>query len=358
MPRTERYQDLVRRSFTFRGLMKRLLFRGGIFFFCLLLLLSVTAPQIQIDFAPLANHARAQGPDPADAVCPRFAPGSVVSAPPDLYSQNGVLTVNLAFQTAVDEQGLTRYCYIANGSTALQAPTLHVNPGDQLIINFTNDLPPAAPSSETTVVKRVGGRVRTISHPFCGLLKPALATAVLKAASQQSGGSSDCPGNGIITASTTNLHFHGTNVAPTCGQDDVIHTMIQSGDTFTYNVQIPSDEPPGLYWYHPHPHGFSEGQVQGGAAGALIVEGIQNVNTSLANLPQRAAELLDLQPAEIMMVAAHFYDLVAAREVGFQTGFVDRPLENGERGASDHAEIGQFDVVAKNLIDLAVQLGA
>ncbi|MBV9696589.1 MAG: multicopper oxidase domain-containing protein [Gammaproteobacteria bacterium] len=41
------------------------------------------------------------------------------------------------------------------------------------------------------------------------------------------------------------------------------------GDTFDYTVQIPGDEPIGLYWYHPHPHGCSNGQVQGGAAGAL-----------------------------------------------------------------------------------------
>lgn len=290
MPRPDRYGNHARRSFGFARLTKQPFFREVIFLLCLFVIFSVTAPQIQIEFPPLASHARAQSPDPADAVCPRFAPGSVVSPPPDLYSQNGVLTVNLTFQTTVDEQGLTRYCFIANGSTALEAPTLHVNPGDQLIINFVNDLPAVAPSSQTTEVKRVGGRVRTISHPFCGIPpKPTITPAVVHAASPQpqSSGSGDCPGNGIITASTTNLHFHGTNVAPTCGQDDVIHTMIQSGDTFTYNVQIPTDEPPGLYWYHPHPHGFSEGQVQGGAAGALIVEGIQNVNTSLANLPQR-----------------------------------------------------------------------
>ena len=288
MPRPDRYGNHARRSLGFARLMKRSVFRGGIFLFCLLLVFSVAALEIQIEFPPVASHARAQSPDPADAICPRFAPGSVVSPPPDLYSQNGLLTVNLTFQTTVDEQGLTRYCYIANGNTALEAPTLHVNPGDQLIINFTNALPAAAPNPQITEVKRVGGRVRTISHPFCGIPpKQTIKPAVVHAASPQIGGSSDCPGNGVITASTTNLHFHGTNVAPTCGQDDVIHTIIQSGDTFTYNVQIPTDEPPGLYWYHPHPHGYSEGQVQGGAAGALIVEGIQNVNTSLANLPQR-----------------------------------------------------------------------
>ncbi len=272
-------------------LLRRPLCRTAFFLFCMLAAFSVTAPDIRIDFPPkLATYARAQSPDPADAVCPRFAPGSVVSPPPDLWSQNGMLEVSFTFQTVVDEQGLTRYCFIANGTPTLEAPTLHVNPGDQLIINFQNELPAASPSTQASVVKRVGGRVRTISRPLC---KFPSTDAVVRSADLQSSNSSDCPGSGIITASTTNLHFHGTNVSPTCGQDDVIHTMIQSGDTFTYDVQIPQDEPPGLYWYHPHPHGYSEGQVQGGAAGALIVEGIQNVNTSLANLPQRLFVIRD-----------------------------------------------------------------
>ena len=39
--------------------------------------------------------------------------------------------------------------------------------------------------------------------------------------------------------------------------------MINSGETFQYDVQFPLDEPPGLYWYHPHIHGISEAAVQG-----------------------------------------------------------------------------------------------
>jgi len=37
-------------------------------------------------------------------------------------------------------------------------------------------------------------------------------------------------GSGQLTASSTNLHFHGINVPPTCHQDDVIRTLIQPGD--------------------------------------------------------------------------------------------------------------------------------
>jgi FtsP/CotA-like multicopper oxidase with cupredoxin domain len=67
----------------------------------------------------------------------------------------------------------------------------------------------------------------------------------------------------------------------------VIRTMINSGETFQYDVQFPLDEPPGLYWYHPHIHGISEAAVQGGASGALIVEGIQNINPKLPDCRSR-----------------------------------------------------------------------
>ena len=44
---------------------------------------------------------------------------------------------------------------------------------------------------------------------------------------------------------------------------------------------------------------------------------------------QTAADLLDLPPNQVMMVAAHSGDLRAARAVGFKTAFVPRPLEFG-----------------------------
>jgi len=52
-------------------------------------------------------------------------------------------------------------------------------------------------------------------------------------------------------------------------------------------MKIPKDEPPGLYWYHPHIHGFTEFQVNGGAAGALIVNGIEKYRPEVAGLTER-----------------------------------------------------------------------
>jgi FtsP/CotA-like multicopper oxidase with cupredoxin domain len=247
---------------------------GGLF---LLFLLSVLPAGAQVtrpgrgatsaqDLAKAAAHAVA-GSSAADQVCARFASGSATSAPPELESQNGVLEVTFKFLTTTDSQGLVRYCYVTD--TGLEAPTLRVSPGDQLIIHFQNDLPAATGN--------MAGMKMTLS-------------------ARDSASSSAC--NGAMSATATNLHFHGTNVAPTCGQDEVIHTLIQPGQSFDYKVQIPQNEPPGLYWYHPHPHGFSEGQVQGGATGALIVEGLQNVDTALAGLPERTFVIRDqLLPA-------------------------------------------------------------
>ena len=54
------------------------------------------------------------------------------------------------------------------------------------------------------------------------------------------------------------------------------------------------DEPPGLYWYHPHIHGFSTEQVLGGASGALIIEGIERANP--ADCRTAAARAGDSRP--------------------------------------------------------------
>ena len=72
---------------------------------------------------------------------------------------------------------------------------------------------------------------------------------------------------------------------------------------------------------------------------------------------QSAADLLDLKPAEVMMVAAHLGDLRAAKAVGLGTAFVTRPLEFGPNGKPDLKGDASVDVSAKDFNDLAAQLG-
>src|SRR5262249_8621573 len=102
----------------------------------------------------------------------------------------------------------------------------------------------------------------------------------------------DC-GGGAMSESSTNLHFHGLALPPVCHQDETLRTLIRPSSTFEYRVKIPATDSPGLYWYHPHPHGFTEPQVLGGASGALIVEGIERVKPEVAGLPERVLVMRD-----------------------------------------------------------------
>ena len=73
---------------------------------------------------------------------------------------------------------------------------------------------------------------------------------------------------------------------------------------------------------------------------------------------QSAADILDVRPDEVMMVAAHLGDLRAAKGVGLRTAFVARPLEYGPEGKPDLKGDASVDVSAKDFNDLAAQLGA
>ena len=70
------------------------------------------------------------------------------------------------------------------------------------------------------------------------------------------------------------------------------------------------------------------------------------------------ADILDVAPDELMMVAAHPSDLRAARDAGLRTGFVFRPAEYGPERSLRKPADDEFDVVADDFGDLAEQLGA
>ncbi|MFE3055049.1 haloacid dehalogenase type II [Nocardia sp. NPDC059239] len=70
-----------------------------------------------------------------------------------------------------------------------------------------------------------------------------------------------------------------------------------------------------------------------------------------------AARYLGLEPAEIMMVASHKYDIRAAGELGFRTAFITRPLEYGDPERGDAEFSDEFDINAVDFLDLADQLG-
>ena len=192
----------------------------------------------------------------AGAQCPdRPASGTIVNDPYSVSSQSGTVSATLTMAQSVDSGGYTHYCYkYTAGSQVVEAPTLRMNPGDTLNLTINNQIQDEGASKMKMDMTLAG-------TPVCG-------------------------DGGEATVSSTNVHFHGLNVPPKCHQDDVVNTIIQPTSTFNYSLQIPTTEPPGLYWYHPHVHGFTEFQVNGGAAGAMVVEGMEKYRPEVAGLPE------------------------------------------------------------------------
>jgi 2-haloacid dehalogenase len=73
---------------------------------------------------------------------------------------------------------------------------------------------------------------------------------------------------------------------------------------------------------------------------------------------QGACRLLDLHPSEVMLVAAHNYDLRAAQAQGLCTAFIPRPTEYGPRQSKDFEAEEAWTVIASDLQDLARLLSA
>jgi 2-haloacid dehalogenase len=71
-----------------------------------------------------------------------------------------------------------------------------------------------------------------------------------------------------------------------------------------------------------------------------------------------AVQLLGRSTGEVMLVAAHNYDLRAARGLGIHTAFICRPTEFGPRQTTDLQAEENWDVVARDMEELADQMGA
>ena len=202
--------------------------------------------------SPLASAAPTE-------VCPRPAIGSTVTEPEDLRSTNGVLRVEFEYRSFVDAQGQTRFCFLTNDDSL--APNLRLRPGDELILTLKNSL-----SVSPSPPQQMAGHA-TSTTPCT---------------------------HGPMNTASVNLHFHGLVIAPDCHQDDTLSTSIQPSDPpFEYRFKISATQPPGMYWYHPHIHGFTRAQILGGASGALIVEGIEAANPQLRGLPERIFVIRD-----------------------------------------------------------------
>src|ERR1700741_426467 len=162
-------------------------------------------------------------------------PRALLPNSPELRAKNH--TLSLTLHAGITPDGKNSFYF--NGQP--NAPTLRLSPGDQLKITYVNDLP-AKP------------------------LEKCLAGPCMD---------------------MTNLHFHGLTVSPDAPQDDVLTMLAMPGKTLHYPVALPKDHPPGLYWYHTHPHAESYRQALDGMSGAIVIEGIESYFPELAGLPER-----------------------------------------------------------------------
>jgi FtsP/CotA-like multicopper oxidase with cupredoxin domain len=155
--------------------------------------------------------------------------------PPELRAKDHILSLTLHAGIASDGKS----SFFFNGQP--NAPTLRLSPGDQLKIKYVNDLPSKPPEE-------------CLAGPCMDM---------------------------------TNLHFHGLTVSPDAPQDNVLDMLAMPGQSLHYTVQIPKGHPPGLYWYHTHPHGESYRQALDGMSGALVIEGIESYFPALAGMTER-----------------------------------------------------------------------
>jgi FtsP/CotA-like multicopper oxidase with cupredoxin domain len=187
------------------------------------------------------------------AGCGHMNLSDTLREPSELLPTNGVLSLQLAAQYATDPLKVSaasvQSVYPAPSTnvdaamrrygSGLPAPTLRVKPGDTIRIKLVNALPPS-PKGQSKL----------------GFLN---------------------------YQNSTNLHFHGLHVSPDRVGEvygdyvvDAPDAGVLPGSERQHEIVIPKSHPPGVFWYHPHLHGSSGGQVGSGMFGAIVIEDPSN----------------------------------------------------------------------------------
>ena len=96
--------------------------------------------------------------------------------------------------------------------------------------------------------------------------------------------------NGL--AEPTNIHYHGLHVSPS-GHADNVMLRIRSGESLTYEFDLPANHRGGTFWYHPHVHESVARQVSRGLAGVFIVRGELDQIPEIASAPEAVLVLQD-----------------------------------------------------------------
>ncbi|AFZ11683.1 multicopper oxidase type 2 [Crinalium epipsammum PCC 9333] len=257
-----------------------------------------------ISFGMFTGKAAANDTSPLVNSCKLTISGQPFANPPFAYADEGPITLDATEGTInLDESykgylyGATYYEQDSSEPKTLEPtynpPTIVVSPGKSIDLTLTNDLP---------VKVELDGQLPQTEQN-------------LESVSQD-----------------TNLHYHGFNVSPLLGSDDVVMHVhsnvtpklesgkipvsppgpttpdsksgtsdnlpggIYPGDSYPGNkygatteyqmqVNLPEEHQSGLFWYHPHVHTVSNNQVRAGMSGGIIVKEIEQSYTFLDPAP-------------------------------------------------------------------------
>ncbi|MEO1702559.1 MAG: multicopper oxidase domain-containing protein [Pseudomonadota bacterium] len=224
-----------------------------------------------------------------------FTPSGELANPPEMQkSDDGVyqLTAGVDVYSLAEDTNVLSRAFVQEGATRLVGPTMRITPGDDIKLDFVNDLPflPAAAGDELMITMGHGGHGGNAS--MSGDEMRALANVI------------DTVPHGF---DIMNIHYHGMHVPPQSPgdnvllnvypsssdpaliaeceaaiSDDVAHKHICVHGEFNYQMKVPETHPAGSYWYHPHKHGAVAMHLGSGMSGFLLVEDQTNGIDSLA----------------------------------------------------------------------------
>lgn len=177
--------------------------------------------------AAIARHDEHGSATPAAVSWETYVP-SDLREPESRRSVAGLLETEFRVAQAYRDIGGYRL-FLRSYEGDAPGPTLRLRPGDTLKIQLTNDLPP-----NRDVAPLNTDQVHQIN--------------------------------------STNFHFHGAHVSPSGISDNVLRVM-EPGQSYEIEIELPADHPSEMYWYHPHLHGAADIQIASGMVGAIIIEG-------------------------------------------------------------------------------------
>jgi FtsP/CotA-like multicopper oxidase with cupredoxin domain len=122
----------------------------------------------------------------------------------------------------------------------------------------------------------------------------------------------------------TTVHFHGLALPE--AQDGAGFEDIASGSSRAVSFEVSNRS--GLYWLHPHPHGFTAEQVYSGLAGLLVVVDAEDaaLDEALAIAP---ANRLALAVSDARVAAGSIRPYAPSAEDRLHGWFGNRALVNG-----------------------------